>query len=228
MNENRMISAPNRAFPPVVLGLLIANGLFFFLQSNAPYLLTPLALWPAGTPDQAMSARGLVDVPQFHIWQLVSYGFLHGGTSHLFFNMLALWMFGNALENTWGSVRFAMFYFICVVGAGVVQLITVSIDAAQGSGIYPTVGASGGVYGILLGFGMLFPNRIIVLLIPPIPMKAKYFVIVFGLIELVMGVTGTQSGVAHFAHLGGMLFGLLLILYWRHKERQNSNYTIPF
>ena len=227
MNEYRSPIPQNRAFPPVVLGLLIANGLVFFLQSGAPNLLTPFALWPAGTPEQALTSRGLVQVPQFHLWQLVSYGFLHGGTSHLFFNMLALWMFGNALENTWGSIRFAAFYFVCVVGAGLIQLITVSIDVAQGSGIYPTAGASGGVYGILLGFGMLFPNRIIVLLIPPIPMKAKYFVVVFGLIELVMGVTGTQSGVAHFAHLGGMLFGFLLIVYWRRKERQNR-YTSPF
>lgn len=208
MNEYRSPIPQNRAFPPVVLGLLIANGLVFFLQTNTSNLLAPFALWP---------------IPHFHLWQLVSYGFLHGGTSHLFFNLLALWMFGNALENTWGSIRFAVFYFVCVVGAGLIQLITVSIDVAQGSGIYPTVGA----YGILLGFGMLFPNRIIVLLIPPIPMKAKYFVVVFGLIELVMGVTGTQSGVAHFVHLGGMLFGFLLIVYWRQKERQNP-YTSPF
>ena len=147
-------------------------------------------------------------------WQIITYGFMHGSFGHLFFNGLALYMFGSSLEMTWGRNRFLTYYFTCVAGAGLIQLLVATSDIT-GQGIYPTIGASGGVFGLLLAYGMLFPNRELMLLIPPIPMKARTFVIVFGTIELLMGVFNTQSGIAHFAHLGGMLFGWLMIRYWR-------------
>jgi len=140
---------------------------------------------------------------------LVSYAFLHGGFGHLFFNMFALWMFGVQVENRWGSQRFGVFYFFCVVGAALTHLLFVSAPV-------PTVGASGGVFGILLAFGMMFPNQPIYLYFM-VPIKAKYLVIGFGLLELWSGVSGTSAGVANFAHLGGMVFGFLLIQYWRGK-----------
>jgi membrane associated rhomboid family serine protease len=150
-------------------------------------------------------------------WQVLTYGFLHGGLTHLFFNMFALWMFGPALEGTWGSKRFMQYYLVCVIGAGLVQLVVATMAVNSGSPPYPTVGASGGIFGVLLAFGMLFPNHRLMLIFPPIPMRARTFVIVYGVLELVMGVTRTQSGVAHFAHLGGMAFGFLMIQYWRGR-----------
>lgn len=198
-------------FPPVIKNLLIINGLVFLAQvvpATNEVLTVLFALWPFATPFS--------NVPDFWPWQLVTYGFLHGGFMHLLFNMFALWMFGVQLENSWGSQRFAIFYFVCVIGAGLVQLVVATM-AAQSGQVYPTVGASGGVFGILLGFGMMFPNRYIFLLFPPIPIKAKWFVLGYGAIELFSGIARTQSGVAHFAHLGGMLFGFLLIQYWRGK-----------
>jgi membrane associated rhomboid family serine protease len=213
----------NPVLPPLILNLLIANGMMFFFQTffqgKSPMaLIKLLALWPLGVPDWVeqypMNAN---QVANFLPWQILSYGFLHGNFPHLFFNMLALWMFGREIELRWGSKRFGMYYFTCVAGAGLIQLAvgTISLNA----GGYPvyTIGASGGTYGVLLAFGMLFPYRRILLLFPPIPMEARYFVIIFGGIELFLGVTGTRTGFAHFAHLGGMLFGLLLILYWRGK-----------
>ena len=143
--------------------------------------------------------------------KLLTYGFLHGGLGHLFFNMLALFMFGAPLEQTWGEKRFLTYYLVCVIGAGLCQLLVTAWAGEYG----PVLGASGGVFGLLLAYGMLFPNQRVMLLFPPIPMKARTFVIVFGLMELVLGFTGWQPGVAHFAHLGGMLFGWLLIRYWR-------------
>ena len=196
-------------FPPVIKNLLIINGLVFLAQFvNGDLLYRLFALWPLGTP--------YANVPDFWPWQLLSYGFLHGGFGHIFFNMFALWMFGVQIENSWGSRRFAVFYFVCVIGAGLVQLVVATLAAQSGSP-YPTVGASGGVFGILLAFGMMFPDRYIFLLIPPIPIKAKWFVIGYGVLELFSGITNTASGVAHFAHLGGMVFGFLLIQYWRGK-----------
>lgn len=209
---------PNRAgtFPPVIQALLIGNCVVFLLQGlgGAQTLIETFALWPVGTPRYLDAAIGLQKVPQFEIWQLVTYAFLHGNLLHLFFNMFALWMFGTLIELDWGSRRFLTYYFACVIGAALVQLTV----ASSGEGdIYPTVGASGGVFGILLAFGLRFPNQYILLLIPPIPIKAKWFVIIYGAIELYLGITGTQAGVAHFAHLGGMAAGLIMILYWRGK-----------
>src|SRR5699024_193335 len=150
--------------------------------------------------------QGLVLAPSFQFWQLLSYGFLHAGFSHLFFNMFGLWMFGRAVEYVWGGARFLLYYLVCVIGAGICQLLTLYFFSAGYA--TPTVGASGGLFGILLAFGMMFPNARVMLLIPPIPVTAKCLVIGYGALELFCGVTGTQPGVAHFAHLGGMAFGL--------------------
>lgn len=202
------------AFPPAVKTLLITNLLIFGLQLFGDGTLElRFALWPMGGDWLVRLPEGVVET-SFSWYQLLSYSFLHGNLTHLLFNMLALWMFGAQLENFWGTQRFTLYYFVCVVGAALVQLM-VATDAAAGGDVYPTIGASGGVFGILLGFGMRFPNQVIVLLIPPIPIKAKYFVILYGLLELVLGTAGGADGVAHFAHLGGMATGLLLILYWR-------------
>lgn len=194
--------------PPVTKALLVANGLVFLLQAalgNAPFV--SLMLWPWGSQE----AGGYGFMP----WQLLSYGFLHGSFAHVVFNMLALLMFGAPLEYVWGQRRFMSYYLVCVAGAGLCQLLVGSWAVAEGGGAYPTLGASGGVFGLLLAYGMLFPNQRVMLLIPPIPMKARTLVFVYGALELLMGFTGLQPGVAHFAHLGGMLFGYLLIRHWR-------------
>ena len=196
------------AIPNVIFALLIINGLVFALQQmNGRFLMINFALWPAG-----------VENSPFMPWQVVTYSFLHdpNGLAHIFFNMFALWMFGRELELMMGQKRFLTYYFTCVVGAAMVQLI---VAGSQGV-LYPTVGASGGVFGILLAYGMTFPNRMVVLMFPPIPMKAKYFVLFYGLLELYLGISGSAPGVANFAHLGGMLFGFLLLYYWRQPRRR--------
>ncbi|MDR1075875.1 MAG: rhomboid family intramembrane serine protease [Xanthomonadaceae bacterium] len=201
--------------PPVTRTLLIINIVVFVLQwlaaSSGSLVFSGFMLWP----PEPSSVAGSVHGPGFHIWQLLTYGFLHGSATHLLFNMLALYMFGGSLELTWGGKRFLNYYLVCIVGAGLCQAAVGWWSMSKGGQAYPTLGASGGVYGLLLAYGMLFPNQRIMLLFPPIPMKARTFVIVFGAVELVLGVTGMQSGVAHFAHLGGMLFGWLMIRYWR-------------
>ena len=200
--------------PPVTKALLIANGIAFLLQLLLPpNTFDPFALWPLG--DGSFDPYGTAQ--SFMPWQLVSYAFLHDPSNpfHLAFNMLALVMFGSPLEYTWGNRRYATYYFVCVVGAALCQLAVASWAVQQGSGAYPTVGASGGIFGLLLAYGMLFPNQRVMLLIPPIPMRARTLVIVYGAIELLMGFSGLQPGVAHFAHLGGMFFGWMLIRYWR-------------
>lgn len=194
------------AIPNVIFALLIINGVVFALQQISPrFLMINFALWPAGPSNSP-----------FMPWQLVTYGFLHGNLMHIAFNMFALWMFGRELELIMGPRRFITYFLTCVIGAGFIQLI---VAGTQG-GLYPTVGASGGVFGILLAYGLAFPNRTIMLLFPPIPMKAKYFVLVFGLLELYLGVSGSAPGVANFAHLGGMLFGFLLLRYWSRSRRR--------
>ncbi|MDQ2069426.1 rhomboid family intramembrane serine protease [Natronospira bacteriovora] len=195
------IQRPWSNFPPVVTGVMASCVIVFMMQlSNFNWMVEHFALWGANTP-------------YFQPWQLLSSAFLHGGYLHLFVNMLALWMFGVQIENVWGWRRFFVFYFFCVIGASVVQLLVASAAAADGN-IYPTVGASGGVFGILLAFGLMFPNQRIVLLIPPIPMKAKWFVVLFGAFSLFAGLTGAMGSIAHFAHLGGMVFGLILMVWW--------------
>lgn len=185
--------------PPITKALMLICTAVFCLQWLVPGLEMPLALWPVGSG-------------RFMPWQVVSYAFLHGSPTHLFFNMLGLWMFGSELERLWGARRYLNLLLASVVAAAAVQLIFTAITGA----FSPTVGASGGLYGLLLSFGMLFPNRVIMPLFPPIPMKARTFVMVFGGLELLFGLSG-GSGVAHFAHLGGMLGAWLMILYWRGK-----------
>ncbi len=200
--------------PRVTKLLLIFNLVVFGLQWLLGEARMELfELWPLA--DGVYSPAG--GAPSFMPWQLLTYGFMHDPSTifHLAFNMLALVMFGAPLEHTWGDRRYLTYYLVCVIGAGLIQLLVGSYAVSQGADPYPTIGASGGVFGLLLAYGMLFPNQRVMLLIPPIPMKARTLVIVYGLFELGVGITGLQPGVAHFAHLGGMLFGWLLIRYWR-------------
>ena len=202
---NKRRPVDNSIIPTVIFALLVINGLVFALEQFQYRLLAAnFALWPVGTPGLGVES---------HPWQLITYGFLHdnSGINHLLFNMFGLWMFGRDIEREWGASRFLTYYLVCVVGAGIVQLLFAGVQGSDN----PTIGASGGVFGVLLAFGMLYPNRMVLLLIPPIPMKAKYLVAIFGVLELFYGVTGSNPGVANFAHLGGMLFGFGLIQYWR-------------
>lgn len=207
---------------PVVNNLLIANVVAYLatmlLDTNDIYEL--FALFPVGSPF-------------FELWQPVTYMFLHGDFSHLFFNMFALWMFGRGLEMEMGSKRFIIYYFTCGIGAALVQLGMANIDImnmtfdfeVQNYLRIPTVGASGAVFGLLLAFGMLHPNATIMLLIPPIPMKAKWFVMIYGVIELLLIIFQAQDGIAHFAHLGGMFWGWLLMLWWQRRDRNRIYYN---
>lgn len=203
--------------PPATRALLFANGAMFALQLLlGDVAFIHLMLWPAG--DFALGMyEGQMLTAGFLPWQLLTYGFLHGNFAHLFFNMLALFMFGGAIEQAWGTRRFGYYVIFCIVGAGLCQLVVGTLAVNSGSDPYPTVGASGGVFGVLLAFGMFFPNQRVMLLFPPIPMKARTLVIGYGALELFLGVTGTNTGIAHFAHLGGMAFGFLLIQYWRGR-----------
>jgi membrane associated rhomboid family serine protease len=196
---------------PVVRHLLLANLVVFALQQfAADGLLTHFALWPMGT--HFVSSLGRVG---FEPWQLVTSAFLHGGVAHIALNMFVLFSFGAMVERTVGSRRFAILYFASVLAAGLVQLLVVT--AANENGATPTVGASGGVFGVLLAFAWLFPHTRVMLLFPPVPMKAWVLVTAYAAIELASGVLGTAKGVAHFAHLGGMLGAIAVIAYWRHS-----------
>ncbi len=193
--------------PPFTQALIVANVVVFLLETVMGNVLFQwFALWPGAGP-------GLSSVPILTFWQLVTYSFLHGGLMHLAFNMFALWMFCSELERVWGARRAAMAYFASVVTGALAQLLVGGLFVPAG----PVVGASAGVFGILLAYALVFPNRTIVLLIPPIPMPARLFVLLYAIIELVLGVTGTQSGVAHFAHLGGLIGGWLVYRYGRAK-----------
>jgi membrane associated rhomboid family serine protease len=192
---------------PVARSILLACIAGFGLQ----YLLFPwaeihLALWPLGANPGAAP---------FRPWQLVSYAFLHGSLMHVLFNMFALYMFGPDIERLVGPRRFAIYYVVCVISAALAQLL---VQRLEGGPALPTVGASGGVFGILLAFGLAFPRRKLMLIFPPIPMPAWLFVTLYGLLELYLGLSGRDSSVAHFAHLGGMIGGFALILYWRTQR----------
>jgi len=188
------------SIPPVTVAILVANVAVFVAELGiGERAFVPFALWPLG--------------PYFAVWQILTYGFIHGSAGHVFFNMFAVYMFGSTMERVWGSPRFAAYYLVCVASAGITQLV---VNALTGSGA-PTVGASGGVFGLLLAFALYFPRQRLVLLFPPIPMPAWLFVTLYGAIELFFGVTGTQAGVAHFAHLGGMLGGYALAQRWRQR-----------
>ena len=182
--------------PPATKALMLACTAVFCLQ-----LLMPLELWLALWP---------LSSGQFLPWQVLSYAFLHGDLFHLFFNMLGLWMFGAELEMLWGRRRYLNFLLAGVLAAAAGQLLVTSFTGS----FVPTVGASGALFALLLAYGMLFPNRVIMPLFPPIPMKARTFVIVFGALELLLGAWG-RTGIAHFAHLGGMVGGFLMIRWWR-------------
>lgn len=173
--------------------------------------------------------------PFFHWWQPVTHMFMHGGFWHLFFNMYTLWIFGSVLERVWGAKKFLLFYFVTGLGAALVHTgvewlevqywhmkaadgtyaVQSAIDAIK---MTPTVGASGAIYGVLMGYAMLYPDSILRLIFPPIALKAKWFVLIFAAIELVTGMTGTGGGIAHFAHLGGLIFGFLLIIFWKKRH----------
>ena len=223
--------------PLVVKNLLIINGIFF---------LATIAMDMVWHIDLA-NYLGLhyIGASDFRPYQFVTYMFMHGSFAHLFFYMFALWMFGNAIENAWGPKRFLIFYFVCGIGAGLTQELVQYIQFSDihnfqnvnlGGRIVPvedylnmltTVGASGAVYGILLAFGMMWPNSMIYLYFL-IPIKTKWFVLIYGLLELFTGFSSIDN-VAHFAHVGGMVFGLLLILYWKNQGNGgNSKLKIKF
>ncbi|MBQ2918803.1 MAG: rhomboid family intramembrane serine protease [Bacteroidales bacterium] len=153
-------------------------------------------------------------------WQLVTYMFMHGNFAHLFFNMYTLYVFGTVLERVWGTRKFLLYYFVTGIGAA---LVHIGVQWLTGD-FALTVGASGAIYGILMGYAMLYPDSTLMLLLPPVSVKAKWLVLIFAGIELLLGVTGTQAGVAHFAHLGGLVFGLFLILYWKKTHRLYSRW----
>lgn len=236
--------------PPVTKNLIIVN-----------FLLWLVALFIPGFGNTLENILGLhyFESGNFNPAQLVTYMFLHGGFTHLFFNMFSLWMFGKHLESIWGSKRFALFYFVCGIGAAFIQelvwyftleseyvaLLANQISETNGitvgqlkteiwqqiqsmdsqrladvqryAGMLCTIGASGAIFGILLGFAFVFPNLPLYLMFIPVPIKAKYFVMGYAIIELMFGINGTMDSVAHFAHLGGMLFGLIILLYWHKK-----------
>jgi len=193
--------------PPVTLALIVANVAGYLLQGMLPGIVGPFALWPLGS---AAATGGDVS---FEPWQLLTYAFLHGGLLHLGFNMLALYMFGGAIERVFNERRYIVYYFVCVIAAGLTQLGFAAITGT----VYPTIGASGGVFGLLLAYAIYFPNNRVMLLFPPIPMPARVFVLLYAALELYLGVTGTQEGVAHFAHLGGMVGGYALLRLWRAR-----------
>jgi len=267
MNERIELGSYN-ILPPVVKNLLIINGLFYFAK---------VLLLPRGIDMDLLFGLHYLEAPNFKIWQIFTYMFMHGNFGHLFFNMFSLWMFGAAIENLWGSKKFLLYYLITGIGAAIIHYLIIYLQINQDLALFnlflenPTIqnyhnlaenvqsiriksvlqnnllvlqanpdslvdlsmatvnikdsflnsfniiGASGSVFGILLAFGMLFPNAMLYIYFL-FPIKAKWFVIIYGALELGYGITGTSDGIAHFAHLGGMLFGLILILYWKKKR----------
>lgn len=201
--------------PTVTKYILIANVAAFLLQMYAGNLLVAhFALWPPGRyPSPALGTT-----VGFEPWQLVTSAFLHGNLFHIAFNMFALHIFGSDLERLMGPRYYLALYTASVLVAAIVQLAVVTA-AAGGGDVYPTLGASGGVFGLLLAFGLLFPDRTLMLIFPPIPMPARLFALCYGAIELLNGVIGSRAGIAHFAHLGGMLGGYLVLVFWRRRGR---------
>ncbi|WP_421718330.1 rhomboid family intramembrane serine protease [Algiphilus sp.] len=182
----------------IILALCI--GVFGLQLQSPDGLLRDFALWPLGAG--------------FQPWQVVTSAFLHGGMFHLFVNCFGIWMFGREVENALGTARFVQLFAVSVLTASITQLIAVGFGDPV-----PTVGASGGLFGLLAAFAVLFPRRQIMLLIPPIPMRAPVFVALFAAFELFAGITGTLSGVAHFAHLGGLIGAFILLQHWRRPRR---------
>lgn len=193
--------------PPVVKNLLIANIIIF------------LATWLLPEVKDFTDTYCLLFYftnPLFHSWQFITYMFLHADWGHLFFNMFALWMFGRTLEYEIGSRRFLLYYFVCGVGAALLQMGVAWIANDPGTIL---LGASGAVMGVLLAFGVMHPNEVLIIFPIPVPIKAKWFVIGYAALELFYGATGRNAGIAHFAHIGGMLWGYLLLLYWKRKGK---------
>lgn len=216
--------------PPVIKNLLIINGLMFLLT---------MVLGFQGIDLNRILGVYTVQSESFRPYQIVTHMFMHGGLGHIFFNMFALWMFGSPLENVWGPKRFLTFYLVtglgaaaCLLGWNAWEVHQLQQTIAEGGSAalqaqqvlqyklaIPTVGASGAVFGVLLGFGMLFPNSLIYIYFL-FPLKAKYFVVIYGAIELYMGISNNPGdNIAHFAHLGGMLFGFILIKLWQKDKR---------
>jgi membrane associated rhomboid family serine protease len=222
----------NFGIPTVVKNLLIINVLFF----AATYFSTSIDFYQ-------LFGLHFPTAPNFKVWQFITYMFMHGGVNHIFFNMFALFMFGGKLENYWGPKRFLTYYMITGIGAAIVHFtvfyfftmpkaeVEIETLVANGIGTYDglwddflngsiVVGASGAIFGILLAYGMLFPNTELMMMFFPVPIKAKYFVIGYGLLELFSGLSNNPNdNVGHFAHLGGMLFGFIMIKYWNKKYR---------
>ena len=190
---------------PTNKALILANVGVFILQLLLQNGLLLFELWPVQT--------GL-----FRPWQVLTYGFMHGSLLHIFFNMFALFMFGSEVERLFGPKRYLIYYLSCVVGAALMHLIVIYV--ARDLPMAPTVGASGGVFGLLLAFGMAYPRRELIIFPIPVPIQAWLAVTLYGAMELFLGVTRTAQGVAHFAHLGGMATGFVLIRYWQAQRRR--------
>ena len=210
--------------PPVVKNLIIANVIVYIITMiSGNFMYEHFSLFYFKSPF-------------FKPFQLVTHMFMHGGFAHILFNMYALFIFGSVLERVWGSQKFLFYYFVTGIGAALIHLGVMALQlrgyiADLNAGdllaraqiqeilVTPTVGASGAIFGLLLAYGMLFPNNIMQLIFPPIALKAKWFVVAYGVIELMLGMSGRGGDVAHFAHLGGMIFGFFLILYWKKNNR---------
>ena len=215
--------------PVAVKNIIIINILVMIMTSlNRPFMIEKFALFYPTSPF-------------FHWWQPLTHMFMHGGFWHLFFNMYTLFIFGSVLERVWGTKKFLIFYFVTGLGAALVhtgvewlQMQYWMNEVASGDmaalnsirqlKVTPTVGASGAIYGVLMGYAMLYPDSIMTLIFPPVSLKAKWFVLIFAGIELLTGVTGTGGGIAHFAHLGGLIFGFLLIMYWKKRRTLYNRY----
>lgn len=210
--------------PPVVKNLIITNVIVYIITViSGNFMYEHFSLFYFKSPF-------------FKPFQLVTHMFMHGGFAHILFNMYALFIFGSVLERVWGSQKFLFYYFVTGIGAALIHLGVMALQlrgyiADLNAGdllaraqiqdilVTPTVGASGAIYGLLLAYGMLFPNNIMQLIFPPIALKAKWFVLAYGAIELMLGLSGRGGDIAHFAHLGGMIFGYFLILYWKKNNR---------
>ena len=210
-NDNRggfMSNVPQAVKNIIIINLLVwimtaldRNGILFSYCSLYPGYGNVLPVW-------------------YRPWTFVTYMFLHGGFGHLFFNMYALYLFGGMLERVWGTKKFLFYYFATGIGAA---LIHIGVQVLT-SDYAPTIGASGAIFGLLLAYAMLYPDSMMGLVFPPITMKAKWFVLIYAAIELVLGVSGAKSGVAHFAHLGGLVVGLIIMLYWKSRHRLYSRF----
>ena len=212
------------SMPPVVKNLLLINVIMYVITMiTGNFMYENFALF-------------YFKSPLFKPFQLVTHMFMHGGFTHIFFNMYTLFIFGGVLERVWGSQKFLLYYFVTGIGAALLHLGVMYLQlqvyiADVNAGDFmaraniqallstPTVGASGAIYGLLLAYGMLFPNNVMQLIFPPVALKAKWFVLIFGALELLLGLSGRGGNVAHFAHLGGMIFGFFLILYWKKNNR---------